>query len=197
MIEFFMSKNYYICVDIEASGPNPHDYSMLSLGAATVSTPRKSFYAEFKPTNNNESQEAAAVHGLSMAELAENGEEPKAGLLRLEKWLEEVCPEKGAITLVAFNAPFDWMFVNDYFQRFLGRNPFGYKALDMKALYMGLRGVPWLDTSHANVSRDYAMKEDLPHQAEEDALAEAELFARMLQELEAKYPRILEEADNE
>ena len=27
------------------------------------------------------------------------------------------------------------MFVNDYFHRFLGRNPFGHAALDLKAFF--------------------------------------------------------------
>ena len=38
---------------------------------------------------------------------------------------------------VGFNAPFDWSFVNYYFHRFLGHNPFGFTAVDIKAYYMG------------------------------------------------------------
>jgi DNA polymerase III epsilon subunit-like protein len=185
-----MPPTFYVCVDIEASGPNPHDFAMLSLGAATVDEPRRSFYTELQPTSTKESEEASQIHGLSLAQLAKEGEEPEAALLRLESWLGEVNEKGAPIVFVAFNAPFDWMFVNDYFQRFLGRNPFGHSALDMKALYMGLRGVSWEETSHANISRDYVMKEDLPHHAEEDALAEAELFARMLQELKATNPDV-------
>ena len=188
-----MSRNCYICVDVEAAGPNPHDYALLSIGAATLDQPRRSFYAELQPTSMQETEEAARVHGLSLAKLAQTGEPSKEALQRFEAWLDEVRAEDQALTFVAFNAPFDWMFINDYFLRFLGRNPFGHRALDMKALYMGLRGVPWLETSHANVSRDYAMPEALPHHAEEDALATAELFSRMLQELQARHPHLLED----
>jgi hypothetical protein len=39
------------------------------------------------------------------------------------------------------------MFVNSYFHRFLGRNPFGHAALDMKAFFMGLTGVKWSETA--------------------------------------------------
>ncbi len=188
-----MNKICYICVDIEAAGPNPYDYAMLSLGASTVEHPLQSFYVELKPTTMAELEEATAVHGLSLARLEKEGQEPKAALEELEKWINQVRGDRDEIVFVAFNAPFDWMFVNDYFMRYLGRNPFGHRALDMKALYMGMRGVPWLATSHRAISEDYAMMESLSHHAEEDALQEAELFRRMLQELEAKHPDLLEE----
>ena len=183
-----MKKPLYICVDIEASGPNPHDYAMISIGAATVHGPRQSFYAELKPNKMAESDEASAVHGLSLKRLAEEGEEPKAALERLKKWLEDLRKDEEEIVFVAFNAPFDWMFVNDYFMRYLGANPFGHRALDMKAFYMGMRGVPWAATSHQAVSSDYAMLDALPHHAEQDAILEAELFERMLQELDSQSP---------
>ena len=38
---------------------------------------------------------------------------------------------------VGFNASFDWSFVNWYFHKFVGTNPFGVAALDIKAYYMG------------------------------------------------------------
>lgn len=38
---------------------------------------------------------------------------------------------------VGFNAGFDWSFVNWYFLRFLGENPFGFAPLDIKSYYMG------------------------------------------------------------
>lgn len=39
----------YISVDVEASGPSPGKYSMLSLGACVVGNTEKTFYAELKP----------------------------------------------------------------------------------------------------------------------------------------------------
>lgn len=40
-------------VDIEASGPIPGEYSMLSLGACIVGDISKRFYIEIKPINDN------------------------------------------------------------------------------------------------------------------------------------------------
>jgi len=37
----------YVSVDVEASGPFPPDYSMLSVGAMVVGNPSVKFYREF------------------------------------------------------------------------------------------------------------------------------------------------------
>ncbi len=74
------------------------------------------------------------------------------------------------------------MFINDYFHRYLGYNPFGYAALDMKAYYMGRYGVPWTATSMAKVFSRYRLDWKLSHNALRDALDQAELFRRMLPE---------------
>ena len=55
-------------------------------------------------------------------------------------WVERVTPEGSLPVFVGFNAPFDWMFVNEYFHRHLGRNPFGHVAVDIKAYAMGRDG---------------------------------------------------------
>ena len=83
------------------------------------------------------------------------------------------------------------MFVNTYFHRYLGHNPFGHKALDIKAYFMGLHGVPWLETSHRSILRHYDDHAELTHHALNDALAEADLFQAMLTEAQR---RQLEEA---
>jgi DNA polymerase III alpha subunit (gram-positive type) len=98
------------------------------------------------------------------------------------EWLEGQIPEDRPI-FVAFNAPFDWMFVNDYFHRFLGRNPFGFAALDLKALYMGLTGARWTETSMRNVAARYHRIHPLSHHALQDAQDQAILFQHMLAEM--------------
>ncbi len=97
-------------------------------------------------------------------------------------WVNNVTPENNRPIFVAFNAPFDWMFVNEYFHRYLGDNPFGYSALDMKAFYMGLRGVAWSDTGFEKVTEYFKINHPLTHNALQDALDQAELFRKMLDE---------------
>ena len=172
----------YISVDIETAGPNPYDYSLLSIGACTIFEPQSSFYVELKPINDNSIPEALAISHLSLAKLSEHGEEPAVAMSKFETWVKEVTPDEHRPILVAFNAPFDWMFVNDYFHRFMDRNPFGHSALDIKAYYMGLNNVSWSDTSMRNVGQRYLGDRQLTHHALSDALDQAEIFKLILEQ---------------
>ena len=87
----------------------------------------------------------------------------------------------GEPVFVGFNAPFDWMFVADYCWRFLGRNPFGHAALDLKSLYMGRDGVSsWAATGKGAVAARYPVDEPHTHQALDDARMQAALARRLL-----------------
>jgi len=172
----------YISVDIETAGPNPYDYSLLSIGACTIFEPQSTFYVELKPINDNSVPEALAISHLSLAKLSERGEEPAVALSKFETWVKEVTPNEHRPIFVAFNAPFDWMFVNDYFHRYMDRNPFGHSALDIKSYYMGLNNVSWSDTSMRNVGKRYLGDQQLTHHALTDALDQAEIFKLMLEQ---------------
>ncbi len=170
----------YVSVDVETSGPNPSQYSLLSIGACLVADPGRTFYVELQPVNDNFTPEALAVSRLSLEELAERGLPPAEAMARFEAWLAAEIPHDQRPIFVAFNASFDWMFVNDYFHRFLGRNPFGHAALDLKAFYMGLTGVHWSETTMRYVAARYLGNRPLTHHALCDAQDQAELFQKML-----------------
>ena len=80
--------------------------------------------------------------------------------------------------------PFDWSFVNYYFHRFLGRNPFGFAALDIKAYYMGATGCDWGDTRSSRMAAMLKPRRTSGHQALQDALYQAELF-RLVRKMRA------------
>jgi DNA polymerase III epsilon subunit-like protein len=176
------AQDCFICVDIETAGPNPTEFSMLSIGAALVDDPERSFYIELQPFNGNHEPESDRIHGLSIMQLLDKGAEPKAAMQQFADWVREVSAGRKPV-FVAFNAPFDWMFVNDYFHSYLDGNPFGHRALDIKAVYMGMHGVDWEETTYDKVSRHYRLPQALSHNAEQDARQGAELFAAMLAEL--------------
>jgi len=170
---------HYISVDVETAGPNPSQYSLLTIGACTLTDHPSSFYVELKPVNMHFVPEALAISRLSMERLAERGLEPAEAMRNFEAWLKAETPEGQKPLLLAFNAPFDWMFVNDYFHRYLGRNPFGHTALDIKAFYMGLTGVSWDETSMRYISQIYLGDRQLTHHALRDAMDQAEIFRKM------------------
>ena len=102
------------------------------------------------------------------------------------RWIRSVTPTGAAPVFVAYNAPFDWMFIQDYFQRYQIENPFGHAALDMKALAMGLLDIEWTDTAMAQVAARLDMSIKLSHNALQDARDQAQLFQQMLAGMETK-----------
>lgn len=170
----------YISVDVETAGPYPGRYSLLAIGACLVDDPDEAFYTELRPASTEADAEALAVSGLSLERLAAEGEPPEQGVGRFASWVERVTPGDRRPVFVAFNAPFDWMFMTDAFHRYLGHNPFGHSALDVKALAMGVTGVGWLDTSFTAVAERFGLEAALPHHALEDARLQAEVFRRIL-----------------
>ena len=119
----------YISVDIETAGPNPGQYAMLSIGACTITEPVETFYVDIQPDREAVLPEALQVSGLSMEALRENGIPPEQAMKQFADWVKNVTPKNSRPVFVAFNAPFDWMFVNDYFHRTIGQNPFGHSAI--------------------------------------------------------------------
>jgi len=176
----------YISVDVETSGPNPSDYDMLSIGACLVDNPACGFYVELQPVTGNAILGSLAISDLSLEDLRENGIPPARALQRFETWLYTAVTAEQRPVFVALNAPFDWMFVNDYFHRYLRHNPFGHSALDIKAFYMGMAGTRWARTSMRYLAARYLEGRKLTHNALQDAQDQAEVFSSILAEAQAR-----------
>jgi len=169
----------FISVDVEAAGPVPAEYSMLSIGACVVGSPEVSFYIELKPINDRYIPEALAVCGLSPDRLRITGSEPIEAMDRFCRWVTNVSRGLTPV-FVGFNSPFDWQFVNWYCHFFLGTNPFGISALDIKSYYMGFSGCTWSETSSSRLPSWLQPTRGKKHNALDDAIAQAEIMARLL-----------------
>jgi DNA polymerase III epsilon subunit-like protein len=165
-----------ISVDVETAGPHPGGYSLLSIGACLLEHPEKGFYVELKPVNDAATSEALEVSGLELERLRTEGAEPAEAMAQFEAWIAGAVPAGDVPVFVGFNAAFDWMFVCDYFFRFLGRNPFGHSALDIKSFYLGMAGGSWAATSMRHLGPRYLDGRSLSHNAMDDARDQAELF---------------------
>ena len=77
---------------------------------------------------------------------------------------------------VGLNAPFDWTFVNYYFLKYHDQNPFGFTALDIKALFMGATGCTWYETRSSAIDKVVKPHQKGDHDALHDARYQAELF---------------------
>ncbi|UDF13683.1 3'-5' exonuclease [Antiquaquibacter oligotrophicus] len=170
----------FISVDVETAGPVPSLYSLLSIGACLVDRPEVSFYVELAPEHEAALPAALEVSKLSMEELAQDGTHPEVAMRQFAEWVDEVTPKGERPVFVGFNAAFDWMFVADYFERHLGRNPFGHAAVDIKAYYMGKAGSTLAQSSMSELSPRYLGGSALSHNALGDARDQAALFRAIL-----------------
>ncbi|HEX7704370.1 MAG TPA: hypothetical protein VF403_26695, partial [Kofleriaceae bacterium] len=124
----------YVSVDIEADGPIPGDYSMISFGAVVVEpTLDRTFSAQLRPISDKWIPEALAVSGHTR-EVTMGFADPKAEMQRFATWLGTLG---GRLIFIADNNGFDWMFVCWYFHHFLGKNPFGFSSQNLGSLYKG------------------------------------------------------------
>lgn len=158
---------------------------MLSIGACLVDDSEQTFYVELQPEHTAAVPEALAVTGLSIEHLMSRGERPERAMSMFEDWVLDQVPSGHRPVFTAFNAAFDWMFVADYFERHLGRNPFGFSALDIKAFAMGSGNTSWAATSMDVLAARHLGGRALTHNALADAQDQAELFRHLLDERDA------------
>ena len=166
----------FVSVDVETSGPIPGEYSLLSIGACVIYDVAKTFSCELKPINHSADPKALEVTGFSLDKLARTGLDPKKAMRCFDDWASGLVDVDETLVFVGLNAPFDWSFVNYYFHRFIGQNPFGFAALDIKAFYMGAIGCSWADTRSSHMAETLKPRRTGDHQALHDALYQAELF---------------------
>jgi ribonuclease T len=169
----------YISVDVEASGPFPPTFSMLSIGACVVERPEATFYGELKPISEQVVAEAIKVVGKPLEHFTKNGREPKVVIADFEEWIKSIS-RGGTPVFVGFNAAYDWAFANWYFHTYLGRNPFGVSPLDIKSYFMGLTSSSWEDTRSSRIPNAFKGPAVQTHNALDDAKSQAQMFERML-----------------
>ena len=174
-----MEPEVFISVDVETAGPIPGEFSMLSIGACLVFRPEVTFACEIRPINENADPDAIKISGLSLEKLRKEGLPPDVAMDRFRLWIKDAVGGASPV-FVGFNAPFDWSFVNYYFHRFTGGNPFGFTALDIKALYMGAMGCTWSDTRSSRIAENLHPDLRGDHDALHDALYQAEILRLIL-----------------
>jgi ribonuclease T len=184
---------FYLSLDVEASGPFPGLYSLVSVGCVPVYPPderhaewrvddSRTFYCEVKPLPNGGNLAAAdEVHGLSLQHLQDNGLEPVEALTRLADYVADLRKIRPKYMMAAWPASFDLPFVGYYAQMFLGQNPFGYAALDIASLAQGIfRCERRQLRSKLARHKLFRAPKPYPHNALDDALDQAVLLARLL-----------------
>ncbi|MDQ7005899.1 MAG: 3'-5' exonuclease [Acidobacteriota bacterium] len=181
----------YYSVDVEASGPVPGLYNLLSVGVTVVAEKTgggwetaEEIYLELRPVFAGHDPRANAVHGLDLERLAREGLEPRAAMEALADFVRRTCRRGTEPVFVGHVAVFDWMMVAWYFAWCGLANPFGYKGIDTKSLAMGALGLPWLETSRETLEECLGLEHQDPetaHRADADARAQALLLIALLE----------------
>ncbi|MBI2704930.1 MAG: exonuclease [Actinobacteria bacterium] len=188
-------RDCYISVDIEADGPIPGPYSMLSIGMvvagrfdgttfvrADIDDPEQRFYAELKPISSQYDAAALAVAGLDRDRLQVTGEDPALAMTRAHAWVRKVSRGDRPV-FAAFPLGFDWMFSYWYFVNFATKgSPFGHSThLDIKTLYAVKSGEPIVRSIKRNMPPGILGERPHTHHALDDATEQADLLANLFE----------------
>ncbi|MCH2177612.1 MAG: 3'-5' exoribonuclease [Mariniblastus sp.] len=126
----------YFMVDVEADGPIPGEYSMISLGVIIVEPQLdRTFYGQLRPISERWQPKALSVSGFGRDDTLEF-DAPEEVMKNLAQWVQR--ESLGKPIFISDNNGFDWQFINYYFHRFLGSNPFGFSSTNLGSLYKGV-----------------------------------------------------------
>jgi len=182
----------YISVDVEASGPLPPDYDLLSIGAVRVAADpsgnwtidEDGYYVEMKPRTGKEDPGAMAVHGLDPKVLRRDGVSPVETARTFDQWVRSVTTPEDPPIFVGYCANFDWTYINELFHHAGIDNPFGYKALDIRSVAHGVfADVPWNELTQDTILPRIGVTplgEDDAHHALADARHQAKMLIALL-----------------
>ena len=174
----------YYSTDVEADGPIPGPYSMLSLASVAFSadgTLHGSFSVNIAELPD------ASQHPDTMAFWARNPDalvacrtdvvDPGVAMHRYAAWVRSM---PGKPVFVAYPAGFDFTFVYWYLIRFTGSSPFGFSALDIKSYAAAMLGKTYRGVSKRTMPKEWRSQRKHTHIAIDDAIEQYELFRNML-----------------
>lgn len=177
----------YISTDVEADGPIPGPYSMLSFASAAF-LPDKTLVGTF--TANLETLPGASAdpdtakwwgkHPEAWRLCRQDLRSPSDAMADYVAWIEKL---PGKAVFVGYPAAYDFMFVYWYLIRFVGRSPFSFSALDIKTMAMALLRLEYRECSKKNMPKRWFGDTPHSHVALDDALEQGVLFCNMLAEL--------------
>lgn len=189
----------YFSVDVETNGPVPGPHSMLSIGVvaldpATLKTVDR-FYETLHPlpgsTGDPDTMAWWSKWPLLYAAATRDAKPPGPTMERLGEWVtkttthrEKVLGHRLKPVFVAYPATFDFAFYAYYAHLFTKESVFGFSALDMGSLAMGMRGGEYNQQSRTKWPEHWVAPANRVgiHHALKDAEQQAEIFREMMRD---------------
>jgi DNA polymerase III epsilon subunit-like protein len=182
----------YFSADIETDGPIPGPYSMLSVALVYAGrfdgerfhAPENhdcAIYRELAPISDDFEAEALAVNGLDRERLIREGEAPAKAMQALDTWVRDVAGAAKPV-LVAYPLSFDWTWLYWYFIKYCNRSPFGHsQCFDIKTAIATKHHLPISQAGRSKLPARYETRQRHTHHALDDAIAQAEIFAKLFE----------------
>lgn len=192
-------KELFFSVDIEADGPIPAEYSMLSFGAAAFTAEKEGLPSRRQPkliatyeanldllpdAKQDPDTMAWWAQGRNQAAwkaCRKNTRDPAVVMPEFVAWVNETCGKSFTPVFVAYPAGFDFMFMYWYMIKFAKQSPFSFSALDMKSFAMGVLNTPYRETTKKRFPKAWSPPDNKhQHVAIADAIEQGHLFMSML-----------------
>jgi hypothetical protein len=183
----------YFSGDVETDGPIPGPFSILSFALVYAGRFEGSrlvrpanfeltFYRELKPISDSFDPMALNVNGLDRDRLVREGYEPKLAMTQASSWVKDVAGVNRPV-LVAYPLSFDWSWLYWYFVRFSADgSPFGHsRCFDVKTAIAVKGRIPIGEASRSNLPEVLRPERKHSHNALDDALEQAEIFANVFE----------------
>lgn len=190
-----VTRELYICVDVEPDGHVPGRGSIVSLGAcaaalrdedgrvSALDAEQATFYAVLRPISEAYVEKALRATGFERAEVERDGRPPEEALPEFAAWVDELAAEHDAQpVLAAYPLGLAWSFTQYYLHAFAGRSPFGQSAhYDMKTAYAALTRSAVRDAIKRRMPGALlGPKDSKTHHALQDALGHVDLLVGLL-----------------
>lgn len=160
----------YIVVDVESDGPIHGIHSMVCFGAVIVEPSlTKTFYGKVKPISNEWNPESLEISGFSREEHL-TFDEPFDVMKEFAEWIKE--NSKGRPIFISDNNGYDFGWINYYFHRFYGENPFGWSSRRVSDLWCGYKNDMYAKWKHLGKTKH-------THNPVDDAMRVAECVLKM------------------
>jgi hypothetical protein len=179
----------YVSLDVEADGPIPGPYSMLSVGLCVAGRydgteyerrdpTAHTLYRELRPISDLFDADALEVAHLDRAVLELTGADPVTAMHDIAGWLAEVSGDDRAV-ICSWPAGFDWMFLYWYLCRFGPRSLRFSSSLDVKSFYVARARILYDDAGLDDLPEELRSGRPHTHHALDDAIRQAEIFSNI------------------
>lgn len=181
----------YVSVDVEADGPIPGVYSMLACGLCVAgrfdgheftaaNAEQNTFYTELKPISEAFDPAALSVTGLDRDVLLREAPSAETAMTQVADWIRAAAGTDHPV-LVGYPLVYDWLFLYWYLWKFVGEeSPIAFSSgLDMKTMYQQKARVVLGDAGKDDLPRFLRSERRHTHNALDDALEQAEIFAKL------------------